>query len=668
MAAWLWFDRDRISEGERKKRENNVFTAWRREDLSRVEIAHEGETIVLTRDARADGVWRMTSPLVERVDQGAAERLLTTFEFATVARKVGSDTSGLGFDRPRATGAITMGALVFHFTLGGASPRPEGSGYLKVDDGEPFVASRELTDALLAPADTYRDRSVIPYLSLDLARFEVKHPGGGFAVERSDERSFKVTGERVFASRAALDKVWAALAEMRAEAFPKDADADRLTANPRLTITMTATDPAKPPSQLVAGDACPGQPNDIVILRKTPTRVAACAPKGAVDALLAVTPASLVDRKPFSFRHDEIEEYRVERLDDEKPRAIEVARRGPGFHLREPEDRELTTAEADAMGEMLSLLEQDTASEVHPGGEPFTATARARVRAGNHEETVEVGALGGKTVVVRRVRDDARLTVSPAAARRLVPRMTMMKPRTLLAETRSVKRVVLRCGVPQELVDEGAGLKLVEPRGYETDGSIQQLVDGLLRGRVLIWAADRDDGSFGFKEGKDDCRVVVAFTDGNSPATVRFGADGEGGVYGLIDGKPEVFVAPLGLITLVRRIYVSHAALRVDPSSVESVKLNVKTSQPPDALRDAVGRLYADHAISLGSTDVGKPDIEITIQRAEGGPPKRVTCGPLITAESGTWRHCATPDVKAVFEVRASAIDAFTSPPDAGKK
>ncbi len=699
LGLWLWLDRDKVTEGERKRRENNVFSAWRREDVSRLEIAHEGETIVLERDAKDDKPWRMTSPRSERVDQAAAERLMTTLEFATMVRKVGDDAN-LGFDAPRASGSVTMGSLAFRFVLGGSSPRPEGSSYFRVDDGEPFVTSRELTEALLAPSDTYRDRTVVPYLSLELARFEVKHPGGGFVVERSDERSFKVQGPGVLASRVALDKVWGALAEMRAEAFPKDADADRLTANPQLTVSMTPKDPAKPAGELVVGEACPGHPNDVVVLRKQPTRIAACAPKGAIDALLAITPDVLVDAKPFSFRHDEIEELRLEALGagagspaasvdaGGAPRTIELARRGTGFHQREPVDRELTTEEADAASELLSLIEYGTADAVTRGGGPFTSIARARVRSGDHEEVVEVGPFpdpssagavdGGASshgsVSLRRVRDDARLVVSRPIARRLVPRATSVRPRTLLAETRRVQRVVLRCGTPQELVDDGTGLKLIEPSGYETDGSIVQLVDGLVRGKVLAWVADSDDGSFGLgsRDSNDACRVVLSFVDGNAPATVRFGAEAEGGVYGIVDGRPEVFVAPLALHELAKRIYVSHGALRAEPARVESVKVTSKgkqvTGRDPEALRAAAGALFADRVVALGTTDVGPVDVEITIALEEGGVTKRVACSAPRSTSSGAFRRCATAGMKAVFDVRRSLVDAFLEgPPDASR-
>ena len=92
LGVWLWLDRDRVTEGERKRRENSAFVVWRRDELTRISIAHDGESIVLERDRPAtdkpsnegkEGLWRMTSPREERADPVAVERLLTTLEFAT---------------------------------------------------------------------------------------------------------------------------------------------------------------------------------------------------------------------------------------------------------------------------------------------------------------------------------------------------------------------------------------------------------------------------------------------------------------------------------------------------------------------------------------------------------------------------------------------------------
>lgn len=269
LGLWLWLDRDRITEGERKSRENSAFVVWRRDELTKVSIAHDGETLVLERDRPAtgpsakgegkEGQWRMTSPRKERADAVAVERLLTTLEFATVARKVGAGVP-LGLDAPRAVGHVWMGSLDVPFVLGGTSPTPEGSSYLRVGDGAPIVVSKEVTEALLAPSDRYRDRTVVPYLATELSRFEAKHDAGAFTLERIDDQSFRVGEAGVLASRAAVERLWAALSEIRAEAFPNDADINRLTAHPAVTLKLTPKDTTKPPAELVLGEACPGIP------------------------------------------------------------------------------------------------------------------------------------------------------------------------------------------------------------------------------------------------------------------------------------------------------------------------------------------------------------------------------------------------------------------------
>lgn len=627
LGVWLWIDRDKVSEGERKRRETSAFVAWRKDEVSRVEIAHDGETIVLERDAKKDTAWRLTSPRDERADQAAVERLLTTMEFASLVRRP-TESANLGLDSPRASGTVTMGGLVMRFVLGAPSPRPEGSSYFRLEGEGAIVVSKELTDTLLQPVDAYRDRTVAPYLSLDLASFGVVHPGGGFTLERLDERSFKVAELGIVASHGGLDGVWSALAEMRAESFPKEADVDRLTATPKMTITMKPKD-GRPSAVLVVGDECPGHPSEVVILRREPTRVAACAPKGAIEAL-RVTPAALGDRRPFSFRADEIEELRLEDVPKKEGGTIDIARKGVGFHQREPVDRDLSPEEADAASELVSriaTLAAETATR--SDATAFEAVARAVVHSGAREETVEVGkARPDGKVPLRRLRDDARLVGSRSLARHLTPRGSSVAPRALLGDARRVTRMLLACGVRQEFVDEGAGLRLVDPKGYETDGSVLQIVDSLTRGKVDEWVADADDGSFGLS-GPDAgaCRVVLSFADGNDPATVRFGAETDSGnaVYGIVEGKPRVFIVGKPTRDLAKKIYVNRAVFGV-----------------------AVPGLYADDVLRLGSADVGKVEIEL------GPPNNRIRCGPILPTDAqhrDKLRPCAIAGVKAVYLV-----------------
>lgn len=667
LGAWLFLDRESVTESERKKRENNVFVAWRREELKRIVIGHDNETITLERDVAPgkEAPWRMKSPREERVDTAAVERLLTTLEFATVQRKVGESPATLGLDAPRAHGEVQMGGIVVKFVLGASSPRPEGSAYLKVDDHAPVVVAKELVTALLAPADTYRDRTVVPYLSIDLAKLELRHANGGVTIERHDDRSFKVAGRGTLASRNGVDRIWSALAEMRAETFPKDADADRLTSSPKLTMIMTPREAGKPTGELVVGDACPGQPNDVVVLRKAPTRVAACAPKSALEALL-LEPDALVDKHLFSVKFDEIEELRLELLGGAadaggedgggRPRAIEVARKGTGFRLREPADRDLDAGEADAMTELLGRLTDAQATNVEKAGGSFTAIGRARARFGDHEETVEVGANDDKGItIVRRVHDGALLTVGPEIVRRLLPRATSFRPRTILAETdRRVSKLVFRCGVPQELVDDGSGFKMIEPKGYEASGKVRQISDALTRGKIDTWVADDDDGSFGFTP--DGCRVVVAFFDGKDPATISFGKEGEGGVYAKVDTRSGVFVAPKSLHKWMTDVHVSETSLRFEFDRVERVRATyrgkvVGIQQP--LMKEAMGRIVSNPVAFGRAAIAALPPPEFVIEvYPEGGAPVRIQCRPPEHPElRSPGRRCTKDGSEVVFEV-----------------
>lgn len=677
LGVWLWLDRDRASEGERKRRENSAFVTWRREEITQLTIVHEGETIVLSRDPHAgerltqgkEGAWRMTSPREERADPVAVERLVATLELAPVLRKA-SEGAALGLDAPRATGAVRMGSLDVPFVLGAVSPRPEGSSYFRVGSEAPVVVSKEVADALLESSDVYRDRAVVPYLATELRRFEAKRPGGGFTLERLDERSFRVAESGVLASRSAVERVWAALAEMRAEAFPRDADVERLTKVPVVTLVLTPKDAAKPPAELVIGAACPGHPADVIVLRKAPTRVAACAPKDVVTALVADA-AALAESRVFTTRMDEIEELRLERTGagadagSGAPAALELARKGTGFHQRAPVDRDLSSGEADAATELLTRLASSEAVSVTRGGDAFTPVARARVRSGEHEESVDVGAVGPDgRAALRRVIDDARLEVDAAVVRRLLPRETSLRPRDVIeGERRRVTRVLLRCGVEQELVDRGEGLRLVTPAGYETDGAIVQLVDGIVRGHIDAWVADADDGRFGLSP--DGCRVVLAFEGGNAPVTLSFGAEGEGGVYARAEPRSGVMVVPKALRELAGRIYVSRGALRIDAARIESVRVTAGgkpvAARDPRALAGAVAALSADRVVSLKRA-VGAPDLVLDVALAEGGPARRIACRPASAAE----RHCTVDGVNATFAVAEARLSPFLPARDAG--
>jgi hypothetical protein len=604
IGSYVYFvDRGSISDNERKRRQNDVFPAYRREEVARVEVSRPGaQKLVLERAALADGgdpSWSLRSGPGGSVgtvaDQAAVERLLSAFEFASIVRKV-DPKDAVGLDAPRASGLLGMGRLVYRFALGAAAPVPEGSAYFRVDGQGTYVITHELASALVQDPDTYRERTIVPYLSLDLSGLVVRSKAGGtLALERLDGTSFRLSDVGLRASREKLDRVWSALGEMRAESFLDDGAADRATEDPLFSLVLTPTDKAKPVGEIVVGGPCPDHPEDVVVVRTKPTRVSACAPRGILEGL-ATTRDALEDRRLFAGHGDEIEELKVEGLGGDA-RRLELARKGNGWHERAPRDRELSGDEVDATNALAEALAHAEGTDVKRG-DPAPIAGRSRVtvtrvdRGG--DESVVLGPADGAFATVQRTADGALLRVSAEVARKLLPSEIAIRSRDLFDPAlakRSPARIASRCDrVTQELTHEGGLWTLRDPSSgasfpADVAGALD-LASAVGRAKATQWVADADDGSFGLDPGA--CSLTVAFLDDTSPrdaasvtparsaVALQFGRPREGeegGYYARIDGDGPVFVAPRSLRALASRWLIDRAGFRVDPATIDAVTL-----------------------------------------------------------------------------------------------
>src|SRR5262249_51458329 len=153
------------------------------------------------------------------------DTLIGAIEFATRIRSAPDDATGLS--KPRVRGSVSMGRVAYAFALGDPAPSPAGAVYFHLDGEGSFVVSADLATALLGDASTYRTRTVVPYLSIELAHVEIRDPGGkGFAIDRMDDVAFRLPEANLRASRDGLDTIWAALGEMRASSFLTDDEAN----------------------------------------------------------------------------------------------------------------------------------------------------------------------------------------------------------------------------------------------------------------------------------------------------------------------------------------------------------------------------------------------------------------------------------------------------------
>jgi hypothetical protein len=671
--VYAYVGRGSVTEAEKKTREGSVFAAWRREELARIVIDHGAEHIALerTKDDAGDAEWWLRAPRGEKADAESADKLAAALEFASVARKVDPGASVPGWDAPRARGEVAMGALTYRFTLGGEAPTPPGSAYLRLDGAGTVVVGRDLVTALLAGADTYRSRAVVPYLSIELARLDVKSATGAVAIERADDVSFKLAPSGLRASRSKLDVLWGALAEARAEAFLPDAVADGLVASPRVSITMTPKG-GRTPGLLRVGDACPGNADDVAVVRDAPTRLSACAPKGIL-AGLGMTEAELVDTHLFAAHDDEVAELRIESLaPPARGGAIELARKENGWRERSPAERDLTGEAAEAAASLVTLVAGAEGSSPRASGkeEPFAAVGRVTLRRadGDTAEVVELGppdAAGD--VPVRRLFDGARLRVAAAVARNLTPRAVAFRgrePWTPRIEGAPVASIETRCeGLAQRATHDGDSWTMRTPAGFGVDNAtVLGVIDAVTRARVESWAADVDDGHFGF--GAPPCFIALTLRldGGDRVARIELGSDGEGGIYARTADDPGVFVAPVALRERARTWLVDlHGLVPAEVLRVtlerggKRLSFGADAGEPlgADAVLAAASVLRADSVVHLGAAlaDEGFARPSLVLTASGGSGARRVVFGRDGLAGTAPIVYARVDGVDATFAV-----------------
>jgi len=683
-AAYAYLvDRGTVSDSDRAGRRNDVFPSFRVAEVTRVEVAHDGESLVLERDADAGGAstWTMTSPRRERADSAAVDMLLRELELATRLREVGANDA-VGLEAPRAWGRIQVGKLEYRFALGGDAARPEGAAYMRIDGEGTFVVDRSLKVQLLRAADAYRDRTLLAYGASGIARVEVRAAAAGpsFALEL-EGATFRVAGQGLRASRAAVDRLMAALANARAESFVDDAAGDRSTAAPAFTLAVAPREAGKERVELRVGGECPGQPEDVVVVRTAPSRVSACTARALVEAL-ATTATALVDTSPFFAHADEMEELRVEPLGREGPR-VDAARRGMGWHERAPEDRDLTSDETDSANALALALAQARGADVHHAGADDHFEPRARITVvrtgGGTTEIVELGSTGADgTALVRRADDGAILRVTRAVARRFAPHPAALRARSLWSapfDAGSVVAVEDTCGpTAQRLELRDHAWVMHAPAGLATDATgLADLLGTVAHAKAEAWLTEADDGGFGF-DAPGACALTLTLDAGTGDAgtrrvSVALGAAGDGGFYARTSEGAAVFVASPGLSAVLSHPVIDREPFRdLDAADEVTVvhgaqRTRVSADAGEDRLAVALAGLYSQAALHAGpaAPDEGmaRPTLEIVGVDLRGPVERRITVGAETEVDGAPSYFARAAGVNATFAVPKARVTAI---------
>jgi hypothetical protein len=606
LGGYLYFvDRDRVTTTESDARKRNLLRAFRRAEITEIVLEDPNDTVRIGRrtDDAGDAMYFLAGG--ELADQAAVDKLLSVLEFATAERRLedGVDRHAMGLDSPKARVTVSMGALTYRLSIGGSAPTPAGASYAEVAGEGVVVVSRDLVTELTRSHSAYRGKTLVPYLSSSLSELRIE--GGGaprsFAFGSWGWGVALEGGQKVRVDRDAWDRLLGSLADVRAEAFTTDADADRvLSAAPdKVRLTMTPRDKAQPRAVLELGGECPGHAEDAVAVRLEPApRKAACVPKGVMDPL-SMPVERLVDLHVSSMRPDEMEEI-VLVAQNQK---LELARSGTSWHLRAPSEGNVENDVGQAFARSLADLSAervvtDKTPESVGLSAPRGTAKMTKAGAGDDAatETVEIGAESGEFVYARRAADGAVLELTRDAALALVPSSFALRSRKVVdSPVAQVTRVSVETpSMHQVLHRSSTGFWTIEePKSLAVDpGLANDLAEALAQLRADRWVADKDDGSFGF----DKPRAKYQLELEGGTIRVETGRATSGGVFARRTDRDGVFVLPRASERALETWAVDRSYFMVEPGDVRQIRI------------DRAGRHVTLEPVRPGARDAGSAE------------------------------------------------------------
>lgn len=645
-------DRDRPTTKEQSARAGLLLRVFRPDEITRITLERRNEKIELVREG--DG-WKLISPRIARADFLAVTSLLNALQGARSERALGnvqgSERAQLGLDSPKSKVEIAMNGVTLRLSLGGPAPGAgEGdagalASYVEVspygdEKGGVFVVTPDVAAALDRGSDSFREASLLGHQSPTFAKIDVM---GKFSLTHATNGSWRLpSGQR--ASADAVDGLLIALYETKAAPFLPDTTPVDTSLGGVIDITLTSGNKVS----LSVGGPCPGDPKQVVAKVES----VGCVPQ-LVAARLLNPIATYLDPRAFwlqpgpeSAKISEIEAITIE---SGGAKLVDGERRGDGLHLRIPSDEQIDAAATDRYFTRLAaisgtIVESPDLAALGLSPPAGRAVLRRRVAptmlmAGGDggsqlsEQIVEIGTPNKDFIHLRRLDDGVVLRVPLELAQPLrAAAVHELRSPNLINITGEINRVHVRpeSAIAFELSRKSGLWELISPAGFGADPTAVTSITSTLGSLLCLrWAADKDDGTFGFD--KPTVTIDVEHeAKPNEPATftIELGkdsADANGGVYARVKGRDQVCVLPIGKREALLRPPVDTRNVGFDPTVTPRIAITKGTrsrllqysdvtkawSDATDAGSDFVARKLADAVRGL---------------RAEGlvhlGPPK----------------------------------------------
>lgn len=589
-AGFIYFDRLHATTDELEARRQNVFRAFHRDRVDRIEVEHTSGRYELVHERDA---WFVVSNGQRRpADLIEAERLLSEIEGAEAQRSLGdldsSSRQRFGLDRPRARVIVHEGnEVTARFSLGGSVDQEEA---LYVEASASTGSSDTRARALVLPRSFGQpfDRAAVEFRDRRIAEIDI---------DRVDRIAFTVDGhERVLthagpvwrmttpdlgrASRSAVEAVTTELRDLKGtRVLADDADAATLARhgldNPSVRLEVRRASGAEPVIVRV-GRTCPGHDDEYTAVREG-TGTVVCVGRAVVDGFRA-PPEGFRDDHLLAARTDEISEVRVKGAGTGGADLV-LRREGSAWRA----ESSPYAVDAEAIESWLTLL-HDLSTRARLEGDqrathglaPAQTTIEVRRTGVEGAERILVGSADAQGLYASRDDEPIVMQLAPSSAETLRIEPIRFRGRTVLEETdeQLTAMVVDAAPLHEELARINGAMRLTRPVEMAADPTLTtDLVHGVATLTAERWVSSSARPEFGLAQPR--ARVVARFegtpadagADASAPVrsyTLAFGSSAPGGgVYATLEAQTGVFVVPRSLYEQASAAHVDRGALRV---------------------------------------------------------------------------------------------------------
>jgi hypothetical protein len=295
-------------------------------------------------------------------------------------------------------------------------------------------------------------------------------------------------------------------------------------------------------------------------------------------------------------------------------------------------------------------------------------------------------------LALHRHEDGVFLLVPASVSNLLEPSLGRIRSTELLkVNPLRMKRVEvnLAAGHKQVLERKGPGFALEEPKGYQVDTALAaDLFDVVSVMRAERWAADRDDGSFGFETPFGSVQMVFGTDNGEERRKFLLGSNTASGRYGRWDQDTGVFVLAHPFSTALETYAIDRMAFMVDPTEVATLSLRAgdrdvliasggdkwqSTSGsvhpmpegPVARIRQALLELRAEGVVHLGAArpeeGLSTPLLRLDIEHRPGYGKPRQGKTALLVGHGDVWRttsvyYARREGVEATYAIAQSKV------------